>query len=121
MDRFAKNTFPPYFISGCVYLSLDCKKHWKMVMTMYGYCLQVSHKNRRQSYMYIKRFRLERIIKLIINLISSHRGSPNIQRQPLADSIICLFQLERTVLIGPRAGKVIWTDSLCFTGDYISQ
>ena len=41
MTKFSRATFPPYYVSGCVYLSEDCKKDWKMVMTMYGYCLQV--------------------------------------------------------------------------------
>ena len=42
MTKFARTTYPPYYISGCIYLSEDCKKNWKMVMTMYGYCLQVN-------------------------------------------------------------------------------
>lgn len=41
----ARQTYPSYYISGCVYLGFDCSRNWTMTMTMYGYCLQVTEFN----------------------------------------------------------------------------
>jgi hypothetical protein len=40
MDVLAKETNPSYYMLGCTYIGKKCERHWKMVMTMYGRCLE---------------------------------------------------------------------------------
>ena len=127
MDYFARKTYPPYYISGCVYLSDDCKQHWKMVMTMYGYCLQVIHLkkvnstgwNTKQAYEICSTYHAMTMsywVKFYSAFFSSSRGNRVTQQPQSAGSTTYQCRSERTIRIGRQAGKVIWMDLLSFTG-----